>query len=836
MIALANPTSTDRSQSRLLNLAALALALYSLALSLAPLVRARSLQADIAWQHWLGFFAWLGLFNLVHRTSTRRLPKRDPLLLPVAGLLMGWGLLTIYRLFPAFGLRQTGWMVFSMMVFVAGLRLSSNLRYLRHYKYLWLSGGLLLAALTLILGTNPLGYGPRMWLGCCGIYLQPSEPLKLLLVIYLAAYLADRFSLSAFGAPTKPGAARIQKPALLPLLLPTLVMTGMALLVLLIQRDLGTASIFLFLYSVMVYIASGRRRVLLVAGVSLAIGSLAAYWLFDVVKLRINAWINPWLDPAGQSYQIVQSLIAVANGGLTGRGPGLGDPGLVPIPHSDFIFTAIFEESGLAGAIVLIGLIALLAGRAVRSALNSADPFQRYLAAGLAAYLGGQSILIIGGNLRMLPLTGVTLPFVSYGGSSLLVSVLSLLLLCLINNSQATQPALRPDPRPLLHLGTLLLAGLACATLVSVWWAVVRGPDLLTRTDNPRRAISDQTVRRGAILDRNDQPINLSEGEPGQYTRVARYTALGPVAGYTDPIYGQAGMEASLDEILRGIQGNPLPLIWWNLLVYGQPPPGIDLRTSLDLSLQTSADQLLQGNKGALVLLNASNGEILAMASHPTFNANRIQELGESLLQNPDSPLLNRAAQGLYPAGSALEPLLLAEQIQPANLNPDQWVTLLGKYGMYTSPLLMLPVASSTAPSGQAASTARSDLQASPLQIALAAASLSNNGVRPGPKLVTAIKEPERGWVLQPTLASSQRLFSEAQAKAAASKLAVSGQLFWQSLAVTSLGDEVITWWLGGTLPEWNGAPLTLVVLLEEDNPTLAEEIGQKTLQNGMGK
>lgn len=820
----------------MLNLAALVLAIYSLALSLAPLVRARSLQADIAWQHWLGFFAWLGLFNLAHRLSARRLLKRDPLLLPLAGLLMGWGLLTIYRLFPAFGLRQTGWMVLSLLVFVIGLRLPSDLRYLRQYKYLWLSSGLLLAALTLILGTNPLGYGPRMWLGCCGIFLQPSEPLKLLLVIYLAAYLADRFSLLAFRAPTRPGAGRTQKPALLPLLLPTLVMTGLALLVLLIQRDLGTASVFLFLYSVMVYIASGRRRVLLVASASLTTGSLAAYWLFDVVKLRINAWINPWLDPAGQSYQIVQSLIAVANGGLAGRGPGLGNPGLVPVPHSDFIFTAIFEESGLAGAIVLIGLIALLAGRAVRSALNSADPFQRYLAAGLAAYLGGQSILIIGGNLRMLPLTGVTLPFVSYGGSSLLISVLSLLLLFLINNSQATQPAVRPNPGPLLQLGTLLLAGLFCTALVSVWWAVVRGPDLLTRTDNPRRAISDRTVRRGAILDRNDQPINLSEGEPGQYTRVARYTALGPVAGYTDPIYGQAGMEASLDEILRGVQGNPLPLIWWNQLVYGQPPPGIDVRTSLDLNLQASADQLMQGNKGALVLLNARNGEILVMASHPTFNANRIQELGESLLKNPDSPLLNRTAQGLYPAGPVLEPLLLAEQTQPANLNPDQWVALLSKYGLYTSPPLSLPAASSAAPSGQTASTARTDLQASPLQIALAVASLSNNGVRPAPNLVTAIRERERGWVFRPTLGSSQRVSEEAQANAAASKLAVPGELFWQSLAVASLGDKVVTWWLGGTLPEWNGAPLTLVVLLEENNPALAEEIGQKTMLNGMGK
>jgi hypothetical protein len=431
-----------------------------------------------------------------------------------------------------------------------------------------------------------------------------------------------------------------------------------------------------------------------------------------------------------------------------------------------------------------------------------------------------------------------------------------------------------------LQLGGLLLAGLAATALLAAWWAVVRAPALLVRTDNPRRAINDRYVRRGAILDRNDRPINLTEGQPGSYTRSTFYPDLSPVTGYTDPVYGQAGLEASLDSYLRGLQGNPLPVIWWNQLVYGQPPPGVDVRTSLDLELQANADRLLQNHQGALALLNAQSGEILAMASHPTFNANRLAELGESLLQNPDSPLLNRASQGLYPAGTALGALMLAQNdpieslpplavsfansmgdsscaVQPAedtwaaaiqsgcpspiadlssNLNPDQIIEFLQKLGVYSPPLAYLPASSSVAPSGLAGYTARSDLRASPLQIALAAASLSNGGLRPAPYLATAVNESEHGWAILPPQSQSERVLAEASATATANALAVSGRPYWQSLAVTPDEEKVVTWWLGGTLPEWNGTPLALVVLLEEDNPGLAEEIGQKMMTFATGK
>jgi hypothetical protein len=184
-----------KTQGRLLMLAALFLGLFALALTLSPAARARAWDVDYRWSHWLGVAVWLVGFGLIHRESRRWLPQRDPYLVPLMAVLSGWGLLTIWRLTTYYGTRQTIWLALALGFFAVGLRLPTGLDFLRRYKYLWLTGGLILTGLTLLLGTNPMGYGPRLWLGCCGFYMQPSEPLKLLLIVFLAAYLADWQSL-----------------------------------------------------------------------------------------------------------------------------------------------------------------------------------------------------------------------------------------------------------------------------------------------------------------------------------------------------------------------------------------------------------------------------------------------------------------------------------------------------------------------------------------------------------------------------------------------------------------------------------------------------------------
>jgi len=797
------PTPANRLQGRLLALGAVFLFFYALALSLSPSARQGSWEVPLRWDHWLAYGLWLGLSLLAHIQTSRRLPNRDPFLLPVAALLSGWGCLEIWRLMPVFGLRQAIWLVVSFGLFILGLRLPMDLNFLRRYKYLWLTGGLLLTALTLLFGTNPAGPEfPRLWLGCCGLYFQPSEPLKLLLVVYLASYLAG-----SSGGKDSPLPALTNR--LLPLLAPTLIMTGLALLLLVIQRDLGTASIFLFLYTTIIYVTTGRWRVLLLGGLAVLIAGLAGYGLFDVVRLRIDAWLNPWLDPSGRSYQIVQSLIAIANGGLFGRGPGMGSPGLVPVPHSDFIFAAIAEETGLTGAVGLLLLLALFIQRGLRISLRAETRFQRYLTAGLTTFLAGQSILLIGGNLRLLPLTGVTLPFVSYGGSSLLTSYLCLLLLVHISSTGDKRPAPLPNPRPYHQLGLFLYAGLALAALFAGWWAVVRGPDLLSRTDNPRRAIAGRQVYRGAILDRDGQPLAVTAGTAGDYTRRYTYPPLGPVIGYTNPVYGQSGIEESLDPYLTGQRGNPVLAIWWNQLLFGHPPPGRDIRLTLDLELQRLADDVLGNTPGAVVLLDARRGEILVMASHPFFNANTLEEDWEIIIADETGPLVNRAVQASYPLGE-LEGLLF----------PDGAATS----GLSEALQLRLPLA-------QAPDLQAERLALSPLHVALAASALSAEGQRPAPSLVQAVDQAETGWTQLPALGDVVQIFSPEEAGDLARSLARPGTKLWeQAVTFQDEAGQAFTWYTGGTLPG-EGKPLAVTVLLETADLDHARQMGRSLLQ-----
>ncbi|CAG1014873.1 putative FtsW-like protein [Anaerolineales bacterium] len=805
----------DKTQSLLLRWAAFFLFIQSTILTLSPAVRERTWDVDYRFSHWAGYLAWVVLITLAHRATVKHLPERDPYLLPAAALLSGWGLLTVWRLDEEFGIRQTIWLGVSIIIFIIALYTQQKIFLLfRRYRYLLLGSGLLITALTLFFGTNPMGIGPRLWLGCCGVYFQPSEPLKLLLVVYLAAYFADRINLRLSS---------------LTLLIPTLVVTGIALMLLIVQRDLGTASIFICIFTAAIYLYTGKRRVLLSAAIILAAALSIGYFFIDIIQIRVQGWLNPWVDPAGQSYQIVQSLLAVANGGLIGRGLGLGSPLLVPVAISDFIFAAIAEETGLVGTIGLIALIWLILARGLIVSLHAQDRFRRYLAAFTVAYLGIQSLLIIGGNLRLLPLTGVTLPFVSYGGSSLLTAYIALFLLLTVSNVEDSEPSTLTDPKPYTLLAGLLALGFLSVAMTSAWWAIVRAPDLLTRTDNARRSIADRYVPRGELLDRSNQPINVTEGQSGTYQRVYVYPDLAPITGYTHPIYGQAGLEATLDDYLRGLQGNPASLIWWDHLLYGTPPSGLDVRLSLSLALQSKADQLLGGHAGAVILMNAETGEILAMSSHPTYDPNKLDEEGEALSQNESAPLINRATQGLYPIGTAMLPLIHAKfgEDQPTDSDLGAYYNELG---FFRPPSINLPVAFDTA------NSPIEKLKTSPLQACLAAALISHNGIMPAPRIATAVNTLEQGWVVLSAEGTPKEVIQTGAANEAASSFIVQGKSYWSHIGQSSLDDSIITWLLAGTLPDWKGTPLALVVTLEENNTFLADYIGDTLLNAALNQ
>jgi cell division protein FtsW (lipid II flippase) len=860
----------DRQQSRLLYLSALFLLLYAAILTLSPAVRQRQWPATLRWEHWAGYGTWLIGFAILHRQLCRHLPDRDPYLLPLVAALSGWGLMSIYRLLPTFGYRQTIWLAISLLSISFALRIPNLLEFLRRYKYIWLVSGLLLTAVTIFIGTYPSGNGPSLWFDLKVFFIQPSEPLKLLLIVYLAAYLADNLPVSF---------------SLARLLAPTGLLVGAALAIFAVQRDLGTASLFILIYFGVIYLASSRRRILLVGALILLAAALTGYYLFDVIQLRIDAWLNPWVDPAGRSYQVVQSILGIAAGGILGRGPGLGSPAVIPVAVSDFIFAAIAEETGLLGVIVLLSLIGLMISRGLRVALRARSLWLRYLAAGLIIELALQSILIIGGNTRLLPLTGVTLPFVSYGGSSLLTSFAAIFFLLLISNEdEDLDPAPIQDALAYKFIFGGLGIALVAIALISGWWAIIRRDDLLTRADNPRPAIDDYYVRRGSLLDRDNNPIVTTQGSPGNYFRLVSIPSTGPLVGYSDPMVGQAGLESSLDSYLRGLQGNPTSTILVDDLLYGQHPTGLDVRLTLDRSIQALSDQLLEGHIGSLVLVNARSGEILAMSSYPNFDPNLIDEELDDWITDPNAPLLNRAVQGQYPPGTALAPFLYSLSIQrnilpslplsqavafnnrswlcalpvtppltwpkavaagcPAfiqaigqTLSPSDWLELYQTAGFAETPSLRMPVAPAQYLSianfdgadPNLLALGQSGINVSPLQLALAAAALSTDSPRPVPVIASAVNTPTQGWVVLSTTPSSITL--PVSSRAAINDLKVANKPYWQVNASAHAADRQLTWYLAGTTPDWPNTPLALVILLEENNPRLAQEIGTQVIE-----
>jgi cell division protein FtsW (lipid II flippase) len=423
-----------RQESILLALAAAFILAAFAALAVAPAAwLARWSAAAFTTGYAFSLIAWFAAAAVGHLAIARRLPHHDPLLFPITLLLAGWGLTLIWRLAPAFGIRQTVWLLVGVAGMSAMVYAPGDLRWLRRYRYLWLALALGLTALTLIAGVNPSGGGPTLWLGCCGLYFQPSEALKLLFVVFSAAYLAEKIP-GPRKEPSGAGAEAVN----VPLLAPVILAWAFSLLLLVSQRDLGTGSLIFAIFIILLYLATGRRRFLALGGVLLVIGGALTYLLFDVVRIRVEAWINPFIDPSGRSFQIVQSLIALARGGLFGKGPGIGAPTVIPVVHSDFVFAAIVEEWGLIGGAAALALLAVLVLRGFRAAALARGAFRRLLAGGLAALVGLQSILIIGGVIKVLPLTGVTLPFLSYGGSSLLIQFIIIgLLLKLSDDAQS---------------------------------------------------------------------------------------------------------------------------------------------------------------------------------------------------------------------------------------------------------------------------------------------------------------------------------------------------------------------------------------------------------------
>jgi cell division protein FtsW (lipid II flippase) len=373
--------------------------------------------------------------------------RGDPLLLPMVATVGGIGMVMLNRLSPdlgqtaAFGLdldvatTQLLWFVVgvaAMLAVAIGLR---DDRILRHYKYSWALAGIAMLLFTFVFGTEV--NGARLWIYLGPIGFQPSEFIKIGLVVFIAAYLAEHRTLLR-DASARIGPIRIPP---LPYLLPMLAIFVIVMAVVVFGKDLGTALLFFGIFLTMLFVATGRRSYVLIGLALFLAGAYVASRLFAHVARRIDAWIDPFADPLDAGYQTVQSLYAFGRGGLFGEGLGQS---LLPTAggrffgvETDFIFAVVGEELGAVGAIALLALVLALAFRGLRVAILARDDFSAMLAVGLTASLGLQTLIISAGVLKLIPLTGITFPFVSYGGSSLLASFIVIGLLLAISHRSA---------------------------------------------------------------------------------------------------------------------------------------------------------------------------------------------------------------------------------------------------------------------------------------------------------------------------------------------------------------------------------------------------------------
>ena len=381
-----------------------------------------------------GLLIYLAALAAVHLALVTAGRRVDEVLLPAVGLLGGIGLLLVERLPQDLVVQQVGpavlglaslqlvWLVLALVIAVVVAITVRSDRWLRLYKYTWAASGLGLLALTFVLGTDV--NGTRLTLDLGPVSGQPSELLKVILVVFFAAYLAENRVLLADARVRVVGRLTVP-PA--PYLLPAGLMLALALGIVVIQRDLGAAMLFYAVFLCLFYLATGSK-VDVVLGIALfLVGFVLLALVFPHVRDRVATWLDPWADPLGTGYQTIQALHAFARGGLLGTGLGAGLPtvgGQLPIPavHTDFPLAALGEELGMAGVLAVLGCYLVVVARGLRIAAAAADDVRALLCAGLALVIGVQAAIIAAGNLKLIPLTGITLPFISYGGSSLLVN------------------------------------------------------------------------------------------------------------------------------------------------------------------------------------------------------------------------------------------------------------------------------------------------------------------------------------------------------------------------------------------------------------------------------
>ena len=451
-------------EARLLAIVAGTILLGSVSLELARRTDETAATAGFSPYQPLHLAIYIGVLAAAHLAQVLTGRRTDQVLLPAVGMLGGISLLLMERL-PQdlvvqrflgneLGLAdvQLVWLVLSICIATTLAIVVRSDRWLRSYKYTWAAAGVGLLLLTFVLGTEI--NGQRLTLSFGPVSGQPSELLKVILVVFLAGYLSENRPLLVEES------TRIGPIALppLPYLAPMVAMWAIALGIVVVQRDLGAALLFFAVFLLLLYTATGRPGYVVLGLLLFLAGGFVMYQLVPHVQTRVDIWIDPFADPAVTGYQIIQALYAFARGGLVGTGLGGGLPTTIPAVETDFPLAALGEELGLVGIMAILGIYLVVIERGLRIGAAAGDDFRSLLSAGLALVVGVQAFIIAAGNLKLIPLTGITLPFISYGGSSLLVNGIVVGLLLALSDKGVEPP---PAPKPPGRLARLTRRGTA---------------------------------------------------------------------------------------------------------------------------------------------------------------------------------------------------------------------------------------------------------------------------------------------------------------------------------------------------------------------------------------
>lgn len=624
----------------------------------------------------LGIF---GAFLVAHIAVRIFAPAADPAILPITFALSAIGIAFVTRIVPDMAVRQVMWLYAGIACMVLVLVFLKNIDRLAQYKYILVLLGilLLLSPMLPVVGTEI--NGSRLWLRVGSFSFQPGELAKICIVLFLAGYLAlNRELLSVFTWRVGP----FWLPDLRTLM-PMVVMWLLAFMVVVLEKDLGLALVLFAVFLVMLYCATGKKLYVVTGLVMAAVAGVALYGMFSHVQLRVSIWLDPFADAQNTSYQLAQCLFSIADGGMFGTGIGRGLGADIPIPYAynDAIFAVIAEETGLLGAAGILLLYLSFAIRGMVVAARAKSDVSSLISVGLTSVIVLQAFIIVGGITDLIPLTGITLPFIAQGGSSLLSSfiIVGILLRCGDEGTGTSQDLLQTGTISSnsvlgrVALGKRLTATMIFMSLLFValvanltWLMVINAENIQQMPGNGHTLAKQAEAERGTISTYDGVVLAQSAEEDGHFKRVYPAGDLAShVVGYASEQYGTSGIEAAYNETLQGNQDFATWSDALNMLA-GAGNPGNDVALTINSQIQQACQDALEGNVGACIAMDPKTGAVLGMASAPTYDAADFEQLLKDASSNSSdsSALFNRATQALYAPGSTFKIVTLTAAIE----------------------------------------------------------------------------------------------------------------------------------------------------------------------------